>query len=265
MKTKGKSHVANAKTVKRNGRRKILIVLLAAVVIVSAFFFLANRHLFKVRNWTVNISGSGMHSQEEIINASGIAEGTELFGFDRATAMTNIKRELAYVTSVSMIRLPPSTLRIDVQTDTAAFGIMLGGEYYIISENFRVVEKIRMDGRSLEYVKPPGIVNIITNDVTRCFVGERIEFGDDDIVSFIEELLKLRRGHAAAAMITSVDIRDKFDVVMDYGGLYTVRFGVFENVYRKALNSFDVIEILQERGLRGTIDVSDKENAVFMP
>lgn len=251
--------------VRKSGKRKILIVLLAVIIISSAFFLLANRHLFRVRNWVVSIGGSGVYSQEQIINASGIAKGTELFGFDRAAAVNNIKRELPYVSNVIMTRLPPSTLRIDIHTDTAVFGIMLGEEYYIISENFRVVEKLRMDGRPLEYVKPHGIVNIITNDVVRSFVGERIEFGDNDIVSFLEEFLKLRRGHDAAEMITSVDIRDKFNVVMNYGDLYTVQFGVFENIYRKALNSFDVIEVLDERSLRGTIDVSDGEKVVFMP
>ena len=250
---------------RKSSKGKILIVLLAIVIILFAFFFFANRHLFRVRNWAVNISGSGMYLQEEIINASGIASGAELFGFDRAAAQNNIKRELPYVSSVSITRLPPSTLRIDIYTDTAAFGILLGEEYYIISENFRVVEKIRMDGNSLEYIKPLGIVNLITNNVVRSFVGERIEFNDDDVVSFLEEFLKLRRGHESAEMITSIDVRDKFNVVMDYGGLYTVQFGVFENIYRKALNSFDVIKVLDERSLRGTIDVSNKENAIFMP
>lgn len=260
---KGKSQAVRKSN--KSSKGKILVVLLAIVIILSAFFLLANSRLFRVRNFAVNIGGSGMYSQEEIINASGVAQGIELFGFDRMTVQNNIKRELPYVSSVSIRRLPPSTLRIDVRTDTAALGIMLGDEYYIISESFRVVEKIRMDGRPLEYVKPHGVVNIITNDVVRSFVGERIEFRDDDIVSFLEEFIKLRRGHDAAEMITSVDIRDKFNVIMDYGGLYTVHFGVFENIYRKALNSFDVIEVLDDRSLRGTIDVSNGERVVFMP
>lgn len=265
--TNGKdARVNEVKGVKgRNLRKpKLLIILLIAAVVAGASFFAANRYLFKVRNWTINISG-GSISREDVIMASGIEEGAELFGFDRAAAKNNIKRELTHVTNVNMIRFPPSTLRIDVKTESAAMGIMLGGDYYIISENFRVLERIRMYGRALEYVKPPGVVNIVTNDVTRCFVGEKIEFGDSDIMDFLKEFLKLRRRHEAADMISSIDIRDKFNVVMDYSGLYSVNFGVFENVYAKALNSFDVIDHLYERGLTGTIDVSDMRRAVFSP
>lgn len=247
-------------------RAKLLIILLAAAIIMCALFFLANKYLFKVRNWTINISGGGGYSHEDIIRASGIEEGAQLFGFDRAAAVNNIKRELSYVAGVTMIRFPPSTVRIDVQTDEAVFGFMLGGDYYIVTENFRVAEKIRMYAMPLEYVKPPGVINIVTYDITRCFVGERIEFGDEDILYFLKELLRLVRGHEAAGMISSVDIRDKFDVVMTYGDSYTVRFGVFENVYSKALNSFYIIEWLYERGsTAGIIDVSDERTALFRP
>lgn len=228
-------------------------------------FFLANLYIFKVKNWTVVLSEDNLYSQENIIKASGIEEGAELFGFDKRLAENNIKKELAYVESVSILRIPPFTVRIAVKTDEAAFGFTLGGDYYIISEKFRVAEKISINNREQRDFVPPGVVNIVTDDVKKCFVGETIEFADEDILDFLKELLRLIKENEDAEMISSVNIKDKFDVVMNYSDLYLVKFGVFENIYSKALGSFAVINEVSERGLTGIIDISEEKIAPFTP
>ena len=246
-----------------SGRKKFLIALLAVAIAAGAVFVFANQYLFKVRHF--NIGENSMYTREQIIAASGISEGDELFGFSARAVRDNIKRGLGYAESVSILRLPPSTLVINIRTGRPAFGFMLGMDYYIITENFMVAEKISMGGRSISEVKPPGVINIVTDYITRCFVGEQIEFSDGDILDFLKELLRLRRYEPMAYMISSVDIRDKFNVVMNYSGEYLVRFGVFENVYAKAAGSFDVIKRLREQNLTGVIDMSDGQVASFVP
>jgi hypothetical protein len=207
-----------------------------------------------------------VYTHAEVIEASGIQESWELFGFDVRLAKYDIQKNLAYAEKVRIIRLPPSTVRITIQTDEAAFGFMLGGDYYIVTDKFRVAEKISVQGRNPEDVKPPGVVTIVTDHVKKCFVGEKIEFSDNDILDFLKELLRLvREGDDMAAMITSVNIKDKFDVIMNYNDLYLVKFGVFENVFSKAIGSFDVIEYLSERNLTGIIDMSEEKIASFTP
>ena len=242
---------------KISGLKKFLIILLTIAVLAGAAFILANQYLFKVKKF--NIIENIMYSREDIIRACGIEEGAELFGFDVRLAANNIMKELSYAESVSIIRLPPSTVRINVRTDEPAFGFALGRDYYIVTNKLRVAEKISM-GDGFEQL---GVINIVTDYVTKCFVGEIIEFSDEDIGDFLKEVLKLAGDNAAAGIISSVDIRDKFNVVMNYSDLYLVKFGVFENVYSKAVNSFDVIEQLSD--FTGIIDMSDERTASFTP
>jgi len=252
-KTKKRRNLNNSGSISR--LKKFLIFLLVLIITAGGVFIFANQYLFKVKNF--NIIENSMYTREDIIKASGIEEGAELFGFNVRLAKDNIERELAYAESVSIIRLLPSTVRINIKTDEPVFGFTLGRDYYIVTDKLRVAEKISMGGD----FKPPGVINIVTDYVIKCFVGEMIEFSDKDIPDFLRELIRLVKDEKTARMISSVDIRDKFNVVMNYSDLYLVRFGVFENVYSKAVSSFDVIEQLSE--LTGIIDMSDEQIASF--
>jgi hypothetical protein len=246
---------------KKSGLKKALVALLALVIIAGFIFIFANEYFFRIEN--ISVSENSMYSREDIIRASGIEAGAELFGFDMQAARNNIKKELAYAESVSITRRLPSTVRIDIKTEEPVFGFTLGRDYYIVTGTFRVAEKININ--EPEAIESRRVINIVTDYITKCFVGEKIEFSDDDIPEFLKELLRLIRSEEAAGIISSVNIRDKFNVVMNYSGEYLVRFGVFENARSKAAGSFDVIKQLREQSLTGIIDMSDGQRASFMP
>ena len=249
------------KSKKRVKSKKNLIFASVFIVVTGAAAVYFNIHLFKVKNF--NVAENNRYMREDIVAASGIEEGAELFGFDVRLAENNIKRKLAYIYTADIIRLPPSTVRISIKTDEPMFGLALGKDYYIITDTFRVAEKTETDNKNINEHGTAGIIDIVADCVTKCFVGEKIEFSDEDITDFLSELINLARDEKMAEMISSVDIRDKFNVVMNYSDLYLVRLGVFENVYSKALSSFDVIEQLSE--LTGIIDISDDKIASFIP
>jgi hypothetical protein len=266
--TKNAGNVRNYGNAKRKKARakhskskKVLIFLLAFIIIAGVLLIVTNRYIFKVKNWLVG--ENEVYTREEIIKASGIEEGTELYGFDAGLAEENMRKNLAYAESVSIIRLPPWTVKIDIKTDKAMFGMMLGGDYYILSEKFRVAEKIGVNGVE-DFKPPPGVVTIAADNVKKCFVGERAEFEDEDIEYFLRELMDLIKENERASVISSVNIKDKFNVVMNYSDMFLVKFGVFENIYLKALNSFEIIDgYLLERNQTGIIDVSDEKTGSF--
>jgi len=246
----------------------IAVVMLAAVTVI--FLFLTNRYFFKIKH--INITENDKYSYEEIneiLKSNGIIPGGELYGVDIKKAKTDIKETLTYAESVSITQIPPSTVNIDIKTEKGFLGIMLGGDYYIISRNFRVIEKISIVGSGIdesEFEPPKGIITFETDAVKKCYIGEKIEFLDGDISDFLKDIAALfddgEKNSQILSVIKNIDVTNKFKVVMNYGDRFLVKFGIFENISSKILNSFEIINQLPDYA-EGVIDMTDGKMASF--
>ena len=276
-----------------SGLARFLFVLFMLMVVITVFFFLTNKYFFKVHKILiadVSFINNGYsnnadenyskYSYDDILSASGITVGSELYGIDVKQVKNNIKKRLTYVDNINIIRIPPSTVSIEIKTDRGMFGIKLGGDYYIISENFRVVEKIDIVGGltasgvpgtagESDFMPPDGIITVAADTVKKCCVGEKIEFSDSDITDFLKETVKMFKEYdltetmsSMNIKISSINIKDKFNVVMNYGDRFLVKFGVFENISPKVLNSLEIINRIPE-GFKGIIDITNEKVASF--
>ncbi|MCL2157851.1 MAG: FtsQ-type POTRA domain-containing protein [Oscillospiraceae bacterium] len=246
---------------------KIKNFFLAAFVIVcvtAAFLFLTNKYFFKVKS--VNIAENDRYSYEQILEASEISMGEELYGLDVKKTESNIKEKLTYAKAVDIRRVPPSTVNIEVKTEAGLFGIMISGDYYIISESFRVVDKIKAGSRS-EFEPLPAVITIKTAEVKKCYLGDKIEFLDLDIYDFLREMVGfIADGDTDPKMVSEIleiDITNKFKVTMNYGNRFFIKFGIFENISPKILNVFEIISQLPDY-YEGVIDISDAKTASFV-
>ena len=163
-------------------------------------------------------------------------------------------------------RVPPSTVSIEVKTEAGSFGIMISGDYYIISESFRVVDKIKVASEA-EFVPLPGVIAIKTAKIKKCYLGDKVEFLDMDIYDFLKELVELFGDEGTdpkmVSAILSIDITNKFKVTMNYGDRFFLKFGIFENISPKILNVFEIISQLPDY-YEGVIDISDGKTASFV-
>jgi len=257
----------NKKERKSKKAKRFMAVFFTIAALCAAFLF-TNQYFFKANN--IIIGENDRYSYDEILQASGISPGDELYGINTSRVKTNIKEILTYTDSVKITRIPPSTLKIDITAENGMFGIMLGGDYYIISENMRVVEKIKVVGSGGIYdFKPPeNIITFATHDIKKCYLGEKMEFSDNDIYDFMKEIAKFLKEEADKntrpdmPKIRSMDITDKFRVTMNYEDRFLVKFGLFENISPKILNSYEVISRLPDYA-GGLIDLTDSKAASF--
>ena len=253
--------------------KNFLLAIFAIAVVLLIFLFLTNKYFFKIKN--INISESSKYSYDEIngiLKSNGIDVGAELYGVDIKKAKADINKNLTYIESVNITRVPPSTINVDIKTEEGFFGIMLGGDYYIISRNFRVVDKVKIVETSmidLKPVVPPEIVTVETNAVKKCYLGETIEFSDEDIYDFLKEILGFfsydetdENRRVMQIMISDIDITNKFKVVMNYSDKFLVSFGIFENISSKILNSFEIIAQLPDYA-EGVINMDEGKTASF--
>jgi cell division protein FtsQ len=247
--------------------KKILGAAFIAALLCGIVFIFTHHYLFQINNIIINENGK--YTYEEIIRASGIVQGRELFGLNIRQAEENIKENLTYTENVRITRIPPSTITIDIKTEDGLFGIMLGGDYYIVSENLRVLEKIKVVGSGTGGFEPPGnIITFKTDAVQKCFIGEKMEFSDNDIYDFLKEMAGFQKNNkengvmSGMPKITGIDITNKFRVIMNYEDKFLVRFGIFENISDKIINSYEIIERLPGHA-EGIIDITDGKTASF--
>jgi len=243
------------------------VFVLAASAAVILFF--THKYFFKIENIVISENEKYSYDEiSEILKTSGIKTGNALFEFSAGKAEKNIKEILTYADSVRITRKLPSTVSVDIKTERGFFGIMLGGDYYIISNNFRVTEKIKVVGSGIsesDFKPPEGIITFETDAVKKCYIGEQMEFSDEDVFGFLKEiagLLKDEENYEMISMISGINITNKYKVVMNYGDKFLVRYGIFENITPKMFNSFKIIGELPDYA-EGIIDMTEVKPASF--
>ena len=234
--------------------KKIVMAAFVLAFAAAAFLFLTNSYFFRIKN--IKINENDKYSYDDILEASGISVGEELYGVNVKKAENNIKETLAYTKSVNITRIPPSTLNIEIETEKGFFGIAAAGDYYVISQNFKIMDKTAQ--------LPEGIITVETDEIKKCYLGEKIEFSDDDIYDFLKDITELFAGDDSGKLsaIKNIDITNKFKVAMNYQDRFLVKFGIFENLTPKILNVFEIINELSADD-KGIIDMTDGKTVSF--
>ena len=106
---------------RRHHRSVAVLYKLLSVVVISGAIVAALTLFFKVE--TITVSGTTEYSSEEIITASGIQQGDNLFLLNKYEIYESILEKLPYVSSVSISRKLPDTLLIEV-TDSNQGGVI---------------------------------------------------------------------------------------------------------------------------------------------
>ena len=93
------------------GRLLIMVAVVVAIVLGVAIFF-------RIR--TVEVQGNSIYSWEQVANASGISPGDNLFMLNREAVAGSIQAQLPYVQKVSVGRILPDTVVIQVEESQIA-------------------------------------------------------------------------------------------------------------------------------------------------
>ena len=111
---------------RRRGRGRFgpLFKLLCAAAVVLALTVGATV-FFRVE--TVVVTGNSRYTQEEVVAASGIEVGDNLYAMNKFHVQQQIREQLPYVSEVSIQRGLPSTILIQVTESQAAAQVMPSG------------------------------------------------------------------------------------------------------------------------------------------
>ena len=129
---------AKAAAAKKKSGRYTLYYVLIGIVVIIALTILSTTVLFNIGVFVVN--GETIYSDEEIIDACGIIKGENLLKINTGKAEERIVSNLVYIESAKVGRGFPNRLTLSVTPAKAAVAFAYGGQYYIISEQKRLLE-----------------------------------------------------------------------------------------------------------------------------
>ena len=232
---------------------KVLAVLITAVAIL-----LAMSVFFKISR--IDVAGAESYSAEEIIDASGIEIGENLFFVDRFGAASHIFAELPYIDNVTVTRQLPNHSLITVTESKAVACVDCEGERFAVNHNGKVISAvdeneaealIRVTGIELKKPEPGGQL-----------AADKADAGK------LETLIALMQEMSARSIIEDVqdiDLSDAMNPSFTYLDRFTVRIGENENIGYKLGMLMSAVEQLNDYE-SGTIDLSvDDKRAYFSP
>ena len=207
----------------------------------------------------IRVEGNEHYTDQEIINATGLETGDNIFFFDKFSTIGRAYTKLPYLEEVTVERHLPGTLTIRVVESKALAYLYVDGEEGTIDRTCKILGKA-VEGESEALIPIYGI------QPGTLMIGEKLQRadGNEERVDYLAALLDQLVERGLAAETKWIDFTDSNKVFFKYGEKYQVVIGKGENVEHKFAMVMSVLSQLQE-GDVGTIDVSRGEKAHFIP
>lgn len=229
--------------------------LMFALAIVAAIFVMSV--LFRVSD--IQVKGNVHYTAEEIIRASAIEEGDNLFFFDRIAAISRALAKLPYIEDVAVERRLPNKVIITVEESTALAYLELGEEQWTLDHRCKVLGKAA-EGETETLIPVVGI------RPGTLMIGEQMETEDQDLelVEYLAAVLDQIEARGLTEEVNEIDFSDPHSPEFGYLDKYTVVIGREDGLEHKFGMFVTVLEKLKA-GDVGVIDVSDGVTAHFSP
>ncbi len=187
------------------------------------------------------------YTQEEIIKASNLRYGDNIFTCDKKTAEENIEKQLPYIQDAKIEIKIPNTLVINVVEAEPAFAIKEDNEYTIINEFGKVLE--------FSYENEYEAQLVVTPEITKKILGEEIEFEENYVIDMIREI----KGSADAYKlmeIIEINVSDVKNIYVNYQNRIKIDLGDQLDLDYKMLTAHEIIEQKLSANDKGRLDVS---------
>ena len=227
----------------------LLLIVIIAIFGVSVFF----------RATTIEVMGAEKYTVEQILTVSGIDAGDNLFFVDEEKAAAAIQENLPYLSEVVVEKTMPDTIVITVVESRSLAVIRFDGDWWVIDQTARVLEKTDNLGAA-EKIKISGLT------VAALGIGETLvlEDGEETKFKYLTDVLYAIESAGIVEDIPTLDVSNIANISFAYTDRFTVTLGSGEQADSKISRMLKVVEQLSETDV-GRIDVSDDEKSLFIP
>lgn len=196
------------------------------------------------------VTGNGLYTAEEIIAASGIEEGDNLFFINRISTGSRIISKLPYVEYATVNRYLPNRLVIEITESSAMAWVEAEEEKWSIDRGCKLLARVE-DSDAAVLIEVDGIAAIAPE------VGETIAPGEAEMpkVNYLSEILRRMSALNMTGDVARIDMSDVSNPSFEYLGRFTVKLGGNEDLDYKFQLLVTAVQELKE-GDSGTLDLS---------
>lgn len=199
---------------RRRKRALLCFYLFTFFAVVTAAVVLSLTVLFKIES--IQVNGTSRYSAEQIIEASGIKTGENLFLAKTGQAARSIEQKLPYLASASVSRKIPAQIVITVQEAKPAGAIECGGKYAVVAPDGKVME---LDDRIPENC--PSVKGV---KLSSAEPGKAIAFADSTQKSIYESLASAIT-QTGFEKITQIDLTQSYKIQITYDNRIVMNLG----------------------------------------
>ena len=248
---------------KQRGRNNVLIraavasAFVAIAIVISIFVF------FKIGE--IQVIGSEAYTAAQVIEASGIEPGDNLFAPTAANLQKKFDTSLPYIRSVTLKHQLPDILIITVKETTAQFAFKNTEgeteEYILTDEDLKLLEHTD---------KPPAGAAIVEGAaIVPAELGEKAEFEEAEKGEIVKNIKKVFSDNGLEN-VTLIDMSSIVDISVVYEDAITVQIGQTNELdYKCKLAAKSIEDALAEnKRAKGTVNVKqadETKQAYFNP
>ncbi len=236
---------------RRRGRFGFLYKLLSFLIIFAAI--LAGCVAFFRVNQVV-VSGNSRYSAQEVIAASGVELGDNLFLVNRPQTAQSILRALPYVENAVPVHRLPDTVELHITECVPAAAVRSGGSWWLMDARGKLLEQgtksivgMLPEVRGLHPVEPA--------------VGEwtEVDIGEQTRLEGLGQLLTALNTRGMAENVTDfIDVSASNVIYFGYGAELTVAVPMAGDFDLRVFSLQRVLETFAQRGesVTGTLDLT---------
>jgi len=233
------------------GLYKLLCFLLifAAVVVGCVAFFRVNE---------ITVVGNERYTAEEIIAASGVEVGDNLFLVNRPQTAGAIMKRLPYVEAATPVHVLPDTVELRVTESKAVAAIQAEGAWWLMNADGKLLEQ----GDKALAGDFPTVLGLTPTSPT---VGVRmaVEIEEQTRLDGLKGLLTALDDRGMVGQVREfIDLTATNAIYFDYGDDLTVIVPMSGDFDRRVFSLQRVLETFQQRGekVTGTLDLTFGED-----
>jgi cell division protein FtsQ len=200
---------------------------------------------------TIEVRGGVSYTDEEIIEASGIDEGDNLFFINRISASSRIFSRLPFVEAASIERILPNEIIITVEESSAVAYVNWEGQSWMMTGNCKLLGT----GQTSEV---QGLIQVKNVTPVSPSAGETlvVDASESLKLTYMQELLHAMEQLGMVGDVSELDMQNAANPTFRYLDRFTVKMGANDNTeykLRMLLSAMGQID----SDMMGTVDLSE--------
>ncbi len=229
-------------------QRKAKNMLLSGCVVLGALVFgviLSLTVLFRCEQ--IEVEGVTRYSKEDIIKASSLSYGENIFISNKEKASNLIEENYPYIENADITFALPNKLVISVSEATPEYYIQSGTKYYITSKSSKLLEEVTK--RELD------IPTIKGCKLKSPKVGEAVNVENQKVTTVLNEVAQSISNNRVTG-IKEIDLSDMSGIELNYQDRITIVIGMPEYIDYKFRTAMTIIYNKLSESDTGRLDCS---------